>query len=402
MRRRTHDAPGDMTLHLPDLATPLGEEREIGRPVPVRTVRAQFALRLDLGRPAKTDDPRLGIVWEHLEARLRAVAAARPRALAETLAADLMRVLLAEDRVHRAEVRLEIPGGDGRGGALTVRLVRSQTREDSPIASGAFRRKVFAMKVAGSLVKFSARLYHAVRPTRRWRLPEVDPAFGPAPVGCRIPRILWQTNFTAECSLPLWINYRRNRRLSAGFEYRYVSTEAREAYLRRHAPKRVLDAYLALDDGAAQADLWRLFALWREGGVYMDFDAALVRPLGDVLSGREELFVWNRKRFTNYFLASTPGNPVLAKMIDSVVSNVERHPGGSAPGIFYTTGPGAAEPVLDALPSVEYVPCKSCCVQGAFSNERFQYIDRPGGKWTHRRAFVLPRRNQTLPEVSAR
>ena len=46
--------------------------------------------------------------------------------------------------------------------------------------------------------------------------------------------------------------------MSLDFEYRYVSTEEREEFIRQHAPARVYDAYIKLNDGAAQADLWRL------------------------------------------------------------------------------------------------------------------------------------------------
>lgn len=392
MKRKTNREPGTIELRSMPLRTRLGIPQSPGAIPPEIEIVADFRMELDLA-PASSDDVFKAFDFNHLRRRLRAVASGPPRKLPEALARDLSAVLLAEDRVHRAEVRLSVPAADGGGASTIFKYRREQTREDPPFATPAGRRRVFAMKIAGIAVKAFAHLFHALFPSKRWTLPAVDPARPSSrKISTDIPRVVWQTNFTADCSLPLWVNYLRNRCLSREFEHRHISTEQREEYIRRNAPKWLLDAYLRLEDGAAQADLWRLFVLWREGGVYMDFDASLVRPLGEILDGRSEVRVWNRKRYTNYFMATVPGNPIYAELIKTVVENIGNHGGGELPRVYYATGPGALEVVLDALPPFEYMPYRECCVQGVFSDEHFQYIDRPGTKWTHRRTFVTPRR----------
>lgn len=388
-RRKTNKSPGDLELRGTRLETTLGVLAS-ERAAP-RTVIADFKMHLDLAPAAESDDFRFGAFdWWHLLARLRSVAAAHPRRLAEALARDLMPVLLAEDRVHWAEITLRVPASNPDDGDLCVTYRAEQTREDPPVASKAMKRRVRRMQFFGTLLKAFARLYHAVFPQKRFVIPPVDPArpgTPPADESSPIPRIIWQTNFTDRYSLPLWFNHRRNRRLSPEFEHRHVSTEDRLAYIKAYAPERVQRAYERLTDGAAQADLWRLFVLYREGGVYMDIDASLVRPLGDIVAGRKEVRLWNRKRYTNYFMATVPGNPLYGQFIDIVVENIERHPGGDAPRVFYSTGPGALEVIMDRIPP-DYVPHRECCVQGVFSNERFQYIDRPGTKWTHKSTWL--------------
>lgn len=388
--RRAFREVGEFVLANLELTSPAASSS----PEPHVHWRADLTMVLDHAPAAESGDPRRTFVEAHLRARLRAVAAARPREVPEALARDLAAVLLSEDRVHSVQVVLSRPAIPAEAGGGEWRLVyrRDQTRADPPFASRKLLARTHRMQFAGTLLKGWARLFHAVFPRRRWTLPPSDSAR--TPVGPEsefpIPRIIWQTNFTADCSLPLWFNYCRNRRLSPTFEHRFVDTEGREAYLRAHAPERILRAYLRIEDGAAQADLWRLFVLWREGGVYMDFDASLVQPLERILAGRTQILLWNRKRFTNYFMATVPGNPLFAAFLETVVSNIERHPGGAAPDIFHTTGPAALEPIVDALPVPDYVPHRSCCIQGAFSDEHFQYIDRPGTKWTRKREFLRP------------
>lgn len=388
-RHSTHREVGEIVLAGLELECPA----EKPDAPPVRWI-ADLTLRLDHSRAAETDDPRRTFVESHLRARLRAVASARPRAVPEALARDLSAVLLAEDRVHEAQVVLSRPDPSPEPGGGTWKVVyrRSQTRADPPFPPRRLVSRSHRMQFAGTLVKGYARIFHAFFPKRRWDIPAVDPARvdAPADPSSPIPRIVWQTNFTTRCTFPLWVNYRRNRRLSAAFEHRFVDNDGCVSYLRAHAPERILRAYLRLDSGAAQADLWRLFVLWREGGVYMDFDGSLVQPLDRILAGRDQILLWNRKRFTNYFMATVPGNPLFAAFLETVVSNIERHPGGASPNIFHTTGPAALEPVLDALPSPVYTPHRSCCIQGAYSDEHFQYIDRPGSKWIRRREFLRP------------
>lgn len=166
-------------------------------------------------------------------------------------------------------------------------------------------------------------------------------------------------------------------------EYRYVSTEARAEYLKANAPERVYNAYMKLTDGAAQADLWRLAVIYAEGGVYMDIDATLVWPLEGILDDSSEAFYIKMRgntHYTNYFLAAAPQQPAYARAIDIIIHNIENR--DEALGIYDTTGPTVLNQALEGL-DVEFRDRKLVCIQGTFTNEYFQYLDRPRGKWIH-------------------
>ncbi|MDQ7005532.1 MAG: glycosyltransferase [Ghiorsea sp.] len=83
-------------------------------------------------------------------------------------------------------------------------------------------------------------------------------------------------------------------------------------------------AYKQLTNGAAQADLWRMFVLWKEGGVYMDIDAHLVWPLAWLIKPEDdELFLINKQHYTNYLIAAAPNHPILKETIDIIVDNIQ-------------------------------------------------------------------------------
>ena len=238
------------------------------------------------------------------------------------------------------------------------------------------------IRLSGNSLKLLSYPVHRVFPRLRFTIPEYSRARTRSASSGPIPRVIWQTNFTHRVTLPVYLNYLLNRLLSLNSDYYYVSTEARDAYLRQQAAPEVYEAYARLNDGAAQADLWRLFVLWQKGGVYIDIDASIVWWLDTLLGKRDVLFIRSGRhtRLNNYFIAAAPGNPDLRQAIDRVVQNINNYAGE---GVYDCTGPAVLQEVLKGRGDIPVEDCKYFCIQGTFANDYFQYLDHPGKKWTH-------------------
>lgn len=234
------------------------------------------------------------------------------------------------------------------------------------------------IKLFANLTKLACYPFHALLPRKRFTLPEHAAPLLRGGTATRVPRILWQTNFTDRVTLPVYLNYLCNRVMAPRHAYRFMITQSRADFIAEHYPE-LLPVYSRLQIGAAQADLWRLLVLHRHGGVYLDIDAHAIWPLDRVVGGeRDELYVTTRRgELSNYFIASRPGNPNLARLIEQVVKNIEKR---SSNNVFELTGPGVFNHLLDKdkVPTVSY---RYACHQGSFTNEYFQYIDKPQGKW---------------------
>lgn len=251
------------------------------------------------------------------------------------------------------------------------------------------------IRLIGNIFKLTAYPFHFLLPKVRFKLPEYSPAKLKLSKRSTIPRTIWQTNFTNKCTMPMYMNYLFNRLMSLNCDYRYVSTEARDEYLKKNAPKEVYDAYLRLTNGAAQADLWRLFVINKEGGVYMDIDATLVWPLDKLIANEDKALyikIKNNSRFTNYFIASAPNNPVLSKIIEKILWNIENF--NPEMGVYHSTGPGVFDELLKDTANIHTQDRKYVCIQGSFTNEYFQYLDRPGTKWIHAKPEDLVKKKQ--------
>lgn len=243
------------------------------------------------------------------------------------------------------------------------------------------------LKILGTLVKVFSYPFHWLFPKKRFTIPKQSAPLKKSSKKLKIPKIIWQTNYSNKVSLPVYINYLVNRLISPDWEYRYMGHEDREEFLKENSPKEVWEAFDKLTDGAAQADLWRLFVLNYYGGVYMDIDGHTVWSLSDMLNEDDEYcFLLNKQHFTNYFIASSPNNKYLQKSIDLIVENIEQKNIDS--GVYSLTGPVVLNRAI-GNDEVNHRYYKYTCIQGSFTNEYFQYIDKPRGKWTYAKNETL-------------
>jgi mannosyltransferase OCH1-like enzyme len=67
-----------------------------------------------------------------------------------------------------------------------------------------------------------------------------------------------------------------------------------------------------------QTDLWRLFKLYTEGGLYIDIDRLCNISLNDVLDDTTKcvLPTCEDTDFSHDFMLSAPNNPIFANTID--------------------------------------------------------------------------------------
>ena len=236
------------------------------------------------------------------------------------------------------------------------------------------------IKIFANLIKISCYAFHAIFPKKRFTIPShAKPLFN-AGKQLAIPKTLWQTNFTNKVTLPVYINYLFNRLLAYNYHYRFMGTTDCSEFIKSHFSADIFNSYEKIQIGAAQADFWRLLVLHKHGGVYMDIDAHLIRPLGSIIqpTQKELYIVMKNGELSNYFIASKNDNAHLKSLIDIVVNNIKEN---SIKNIYDLTGPGILSQVLD-INKIDTTYYRYTCNQGNFTNEHFQYIDKQEGKWT--------------------
>ena len=100
--------------------------------------------------------------------------------------------------------------------------------------------------------------------------------------------------------------------------------------------------------GAQKAGLIRLEAIWRWGGVYLDSDVEVYRPL-DALCGLEGFAAWeDAKVVPDAMFGARPNHPVVRLMLDRAKASVEAGAGAweSGPGVFTASLPNRRDFLL--------------------------------------------------------
>mmetsp|Transcript_60131 Transcript_60131/g.127385 ORF Transcript_60131/g.127385 Transcript_60131/m.127385 type:complete len:368 (+) Transcript_60131:332-1435(+) len=152
-----------------------------------------------------------------------------------------------------------------------------------------------------------------------------------------VPQLIYLTGpaqMLEGAHLALW---ERNRQyLPAGAELRYYNDQQMAEDVRALSPmlaaEGIIGAFAAfanLRPGAYRADLWRYIRLWDSGGIYIDLNSELKKPVTDWMDlSRTELQVvkdWSPGMLFNGVFAGPPRDAQLAQVIKLVVNQIHEH-----------------------------------------------------------------------------
>lgn len=171
-----------------------------------------------------------------------------------------------------------------------------------------------------------------------------------------IPRVVWQTWKSAMLPPPIAMDRVRMQAENSDYVFELASDSDCAAFVREEMPSEVAEAYFLISPafGALRADLWRYCVLYVYGGVYLDIDATLLKPVASWLGSDDSgvLFIddWQdmtasdevvlkaiefplerippglcASRLAQYAMAFEPGHPFLKEVIGRVERAIRFH-----------------------------------------------------------------------------
>lgn len=131
-----------------------------------------------------------------------------------------------------------------------------------------------------------------------------------------------------------------NKSLNPDLDFRLFNTRTAIELLQEHGETELTKAFRLTTHVTGKADIFRLFMLWHEGGIYLDADEMVLRPLsalrvpGMQFVGYQE-GIWS---IGNNIFAAAPGSPVLRAAMDEIASYDWA---SSGEPVWLSLGPGA-------------------------------------------------------------
>ena len=140
-----------------------------------------------------------------------------------------------------------------------------------------------------------------------------------------IPKVIYQTWKTKHLHENVQKIRDNIQALNPEYTMELYDDHEMETFIRINFSPFIYDCYKQLNVGAAKADFWRYCVLYIHGGVYLDMDSEITRPLDELISPTDTCIITregNPGVFNNWFMIFEKQHPILLKTIQKCCHNI--------------------------------------------------------------------------------
>ena len=153
-----------------------------------------------------------------------------------------------------------------------------------------------------------------------------------------IPKRIYQTWKTKDLPWGIKKVIKNMMDLNPSYSHYLYDDNEMDKFVLEHYPGDIYEAYNVLAIGAARADLWRYLILYKYGGIYLDIDAAILKPLDTLIQNSDSAIITREMYeglFNQWILIFRKGHPLLKEVITQCVENIKNK---SSNNILHLTG----------------------------------------------------------------
>ncbi|KPH14860.1 glycosyltransferase family 32 protein [Chryseobacterium sp. ERMR1:04] len=174
-----------------------------------------------------------------------------------------------------------------------------------------------------------------------------------------VPKQIFQTFKTNKLPLITKLHIWNMRRKNPEYRYFFYDDHDIQHFLKTEFPPEYIESYNKLTIGAAKADFFRYAILYKKGGVYLDIDSAITRPLKELIKEEDEAVISAERHpelYVQWGLIFNKKHPFLKKTLELMLDNIKTHRYPN--NIHATTGPTVfSKAITQSLredPSISY------------------------------------------------
>ncbi len=142
----------------------------------------------------------------------------------------------------------------------------------------------------------------------------------------RIPHRIVQSNATNWCTVRMRHNALQWHALNSHYTYDFYDNSRIVAEADLHCLRRITKLQRLQAPGAALADVFRMYALAKAGGIWADIDTCPLTPIDNWVSQHDDcvLYIEGCGTLVHWLIAASPGHPLICAMRDRVYANIDR------------------------------------------------------------------------------
>lgn len=118
------------------------------------------------------------------------------------------------------------------------------------------------------------------------------------------------------------------KELNPEYTYHLYTDEDMYEFVNTHFQGDVANCYNQLNIIVAKVDFWRYLVLYKYGGVYLDMDASIERPLRELIRDEDEAIITaegNPDLYVQWALIFSKEHPILSKTVELIVDNIRNN-----------------------------------------------------------------------------
>jgi len=140
------------------------------------------------------------------------------------------------------------------------------------------------------------------------------------------------------------------KQLNPTFKYQLFDDNEIDNFVNENFKGDISNAYNKLNIIVAKTDFWRYLVLYKYGGVYLDMDSSIEKPLNELIKDEDQAIITaegNPNVYVQWCLMFQKEHPILKATIDIIVDNINNN---TYPNdILKMTGPIAYTMAIDKV-----------------------------------------------------
>ncbi len=118
------------------------------------------------------------------------------------------------------------------------------------------------------------------------------------------------------------------KQLNPEYTYNLYMDDDMDNFVNEHYKGEIADCYNKLNIIVAKVDFWRYLVLYKYGGIYLDMDSSIEKPLKSLIKEEDEAIITaegNPNIYVQWALIFSKNHPILKRTIELIIKNIKNN-----------------------------------------------------------------------------
>ena len=142
----------------------------------------------------------------------------------------------------------------------------------------------------------------------------------------------------------------KHKSMNPDYNYYLYDDKDMDVFVNKHYNGEISECYNKLNITVAKADFWRYLVLYKYGGIYLDMDSSIEKPLNELIKEEDQAIIsaeGNPNLYVQWGLIFSKEHRILKKTIELICNNIKnnRYPNN----ILKMTGPSVYTEAINGI-----------------------------------------------------